>query len=276
VAVNSSGDVYIADIGSHRIQKYDSSGSFILKWGNQGSGDGQFNAPRNVVADISGDVYVADALNKRIQKFDSTGSFILKWGGPGTGEGQFNFPSGLAMDSSGNLYVADTANHRIQKFAPASAVMVSGTLSLQSVVSTTTFALIDANVVLAPTGGGSSTAATVASDGGFTIEDVQAGTYDVTASAPGFLVVLLQDLAVSGSSVVLIHAELRAGLVNGDTIVSIRDLSAVAASFGQVVADRTDGLGRIVDLNGDGVVNINDISAVASNFGASSPLPWPE
>ena len=112
--------------------------------------------------------------------------------------------------------------------------------------------------------------------GGFTIEDVQAGTYDVTASAPGFLVVLLQDLAVSGSSVVLIHAELRAGLVNGDTIVSIRDLSAVAASFGQVVADRTDGLGRIVDLNGDGVVNINDISAVASNFGASSPLPWPE
>ncbi len=39
------------------------------------------------------------------------------------------------------------------------------------------------------------------------------------------------------------------------------------------VVGRVDGLGRVVDTNGDGVVNINDISAIASNFGLTSPLP---
>src|SRR4030042_1741132 len=45
VAVDSSGNVYVADLGNHRIQKFDSSGGFITKWGSSGSGDGQFNYP---------------------------------------------------------------------------------------------------------------------------------------------------------------------------------------------------------------------------------------
>ena len=63
--------------------------------------------------------------------------------------------------------------------------------------------------------------------------------------------------------------------VDEDDVVSIRDISAAAASFGLSVSDRIDGFGRFVDINGDGDVDILDISAIASNFGAVSPLAWP-
>ena len=62
VAVDSSGNVYVAT--SDRIQKFDSSGNFITKWGSLGSGDGQFYHPSGVAIDSSGNVYVADIAFK--------------------------------------------------------------------------------------------------------------------------------------------------------------------------------------------------------------------
>ena len=92
---------------TNRIQKFDSTGGFITKWGSEGSGDGQFYDPYGVAVDSSGNVYVADSYNNRIQKFDSNGDFITKWGSPGSEDGQFHYPYGVAVDSSGNVYVAD-------------------------------------------------------------------------------------------------------------------------------------------------------------------------
>jgi DNA-binding beta-propeller fold protein YncE len=119
VAVDSSGNVYVADTGNNRIQKFTSAGAFITQWGSYGSGNGQFDWPAGVAVDSTGNVYVADTLNIRIQKFTSAGAFITQWGGSGTGNGQFNTPYGVAVDSSGNVYVADTLNNRIQKFTSA-------------------------------------------------------------------------------------------------------------------------------------------------------------
>jgi len=116
IAVDSSGNVYVAEPNNHRIQKFSSSGDFITKWGTEGSGNGQFRAPYHIAVDSSGNVYVADSNNNRIQKFNSNGTFVAKWGTYGTGDGQFYFPTGIAVDSSGNFYVADTLNYRIQKF----------------------------------------------------------------------------------------------------------------------------------------------------------------
>jgi hypothetical protein len=77
--VDASGSVYVADTGNHRIQKFDSSGTFVIKWGTYGSGNGQFNKPVGIAVDASGYVYVADNDNYRIQKFakDSDGDGIF-------------------------------------------------------------------------------------------------------------------------------------------------------------------------------------------------------
>ena len=116
VAVDSYGNVYVADWNNDRIQKFDSSGNFLLKWGSFGSGNGEFFGVDGVAVDSSDNVYVSDG-NDRIQKFDSNGSFLLEWGTFGSGDGQFDSPEGVAVDGSGNIYVADTDNHRIQKFS---------------------------------------------------------------------------------------------------------------------------------------------------------------
>jgi streptogramin lyase len=116
VAVDSSGNVYVADRGNNLIQKFSAEGGFLAKWGLSGSGDGQFFYPSGVAVDSSGNVYVADSGNARIQKFSAEGGFLAKWGSYGSGDGQFSNPSGVAVDGSGNVYVAETYNDRIQKF----------------------------------------------------------------------------------------------------------------------------------------------------------------
>ncbi len=115
-AVDSAGNVYVADAGNSRIQKFDSTGDFVTKWGSQGSGDDQFTSPRSVAVDSSGNVYVADYANNRIQKFDSAGTFLAKWGEVGFGDGEFFRPAGVAVDASGNVYVVESGGNRIQTF----------------------------------------------------------------------------------------------------------------------------------------------------------------
>jgi|SRR5208282_464752 len=69
VTVDSSGNVYVADSGNNRIQKFDSAENPLTQWGSYGSGPGQFNYPEGVAVDSSGNVYVNDLQNNRVQKF---------------------------------------------------------------------------------------------------------------------------------------------------------------------------------------------------------------
>lgn len=116
IAVDKSGNVYVADWGNSRIQKFDSKGQFLAKWGARGSGDSQFLNLISITVDREGYVYVLDSVRADIQKFDSKGQFLAKWGGKGTGDGQFNFPAFLTADDQGHLFVVDGFNNRIQKF----------------------------------------------------------------------------------------------------------------------------------------------------------------
>ncbi|HRP37438.1 MAG TPA: 6-bladed beta-propeller, partial [Candidatus Dojkabacteria bacterium] len=116
IAVDSTGDIYIADTGLDRIQKFNSDGTKETEWGSYGTGNGQFNNPREIAIDSLENVYVTDESNKRVQKFSSDGTYITQWGTPGTGNGQFDFLDGLEISTSDVIYVADNGNNRIQYF----------------------------------------------------------------------------------------------------------------------------------------------------------------
>jgi DNA-binding beta-propeller fold protein YncE len=123
IAVDKSGNVYVADTWDYRIQKFDASGKFLTEWGSNGDTRGdpkvnptQFYGPRAIAVDAQGNVLVTDTGNKRVLKFSPTGEPLAQFGGVGSGNGQFQEPVGIGIDSQGNIYVADTWNQRIQKF----------------------------------------------------------------------------------------------------------------------------------------------------------------
>lgn len=123
IAVDGAGNVYVADFANARIQKFDSNGRFLMKWGSRGNGDGQLNEPAGLAADASGNAYVTDFGNNRVLKFDANGKLLLQWGSLGADDGQLFQPRGIAIDGSGNIYVVDSGNDRVQKFSPNGALL---------------------------------------------------------------------------------------------------------------------------------------------------------
>jgi N-acetylneuraminic acid mutarotase len=127
VAVDASGNVYVADNGNNRIRKITSDGIVTTLAGSTaGFNDGvgaaaQFYLPWGITADSCGNVYVSDQHNQRIRKITKSGVVTTIAGGTVgylDGEGtaaQFNFPQGIAVDNSGNLVVGDEGNNRIRK-----------------------------------------------------------------------------------------------------------------------------------------------------------------
>ncbi len=120
VAVDSNGNIYVADRNNHRIQKFDSSGAYVTSWGSYGTGNTNFNYPRGIAVyettPGTGFVYVADSDNHKIKKFDLNGTYITNWGGYGTGNGKTSYPQDVEVDSSGNVYASDYDNARVTKF----------------------------------------------------------------------------------------------------------------------------------------------------------------
>ncbi len=137
LALDTTGNLYIADTNNHRIRKLSSDGTTITTiagtttHGNA-NGDGtptsaQLNFPHAVAVDRAGNVYIADTFNHRIRKVNSSGTTISTVAGIGTegrseGNGtptttEFSYPRGVAIDSRDNLYVTDSFNHRIRKLS---------------------------------------------------------------------------------------------------------------------------------------------------------------
>ncbi len=136
LAVDSSGNLYIADQINCRIRMVTPAGIMTTVAGNGNfgySGDGgpakraMLNFPTGVAVDPAGDVYIADQDNHRIRKVTAAG-IISTVAGNGTAgfsgdNGQATaamlyYPSAVALDSNGNLYIADSSNARIRKVTP--------------------------------------------------------------------------------------------------------------------------------------------------------------
>ena len=74
IVVDSNNNIYVADFGNDRIQKFTKDGQFITKWGTSGSEVGQFMGPAGLAVDSEDNIYVTDRDNDRVQIFTSNGN----------------------------------------------------------------------------------------------------------------------------------------------------------------------------------------------------------
>ena len=150
VAIDASGNIYIADQGFNVIRKVTVATGIITTVvgdGNAGySGDGglaanaELNAPDGITIDADGNIYISDDGNNVIRKIDATSGIITTIVGNGiagsSGDGglataaKLNDPSlGVAIDANGNIYIADDGNNKIRKVTKSTGIIstIAGT-----------------------------------------------------------------------------------------------------------------------------------------------------
>jgi sugar lactone lactonase YvrE len=141
LAVDTSDNIYVADLNNHRIRKITPAGVVTtfagssLGYANGTGTAAKFGYPAGVTVDASGNVFVTDSYNQRIRKITSAG-VVSTFAGSGSlgstdatgAAASFNYPYGITIDAFGNLYVAEQSNHKIRKITSAAVVTtVAGT-----------------------------------------------------------------------------------------------------------------------------------------------------
>jgi DNA-binding beta-propeller fold protein YncE len=113
IAVDGNGNIFVADTGNGRIEKFLPNGTFVTSIG-------QFEAPNGIGIDHAGNIYVAEIGSKhRVQKLGPDGTFVAEWA-PG-----LYGPRRIVIGSDDSIYVVDSGRNRIVKFSPDGQVLAS-------------------------------------------------------------------------------------------------------------------------------------------------------
>jgi sugar lactone lactonase YvrE len=145
VAVDSAGNVYVADESNHTIRKVTAAGGVTTLAGIAGIGGGvdgtgstaRFYHPSGVAVDSVGNVYVADSDNTTIRKVTAAGRVTTLAGTPGmpSNAERSNNPSSVAVDIAGNVYIADQDNSTIRKVTSTGTITtVAGTAGVSGIL----------------------------------------------------------------------------------------------------------------------------------------------
>jgi DNA-binding beta-propeller fold protein YncE len=162
IAFDTAGNVYVADAGNQRVQKFGPDRAFVSSWGSAGTADGQFLCPAAIAVDGQDRVYVADHGRGAVKVFTGDGVWLATWSGltapigiavvaddslwvadsdggvvqfsaegerltawdaSAVGDAAVNDPTGIAVDAEGRVYVTDAGANRVQVFAPEGTVL---------------------------------------------------------------------------------------------------------------------------------------------------------
>ena len=115
IAFGRDGMWAITDNSNHCVLIFDREDQLVRKFGNRGTGNGEFCNPRGIVFHANSHLYVTEYSNHRVQKFDINGTYLLQFGTKGSANGQLQKPIGIVLHND-KLYVAEHGNHRISVF----------------------------------------------------------------------------------------------------------------------------------------------------------------
>jgi len=159
IALDSRGNMYVADANNNRIRMINSSGIITTVAGDGSggfSGDGgqavnaSLNIPSDVAVDGAGNLYIADAGNNRIREVGPTGVITTIAGTAGNGfsgdggsptQAMLNHPWSVMAASSGTIYLGDMANQRVREIVPAASGLNPPVISANGVVNGASFAV---------------------------------------------------------------------------------------------------------------------------------------
>ena len=246
VALDSSGNVYIADTYNQIIRKVTPSGAISTVAGTYSvssfGGDGFYatsaflNYPNSVAVDNSGNVYIADTSNQRIRKVTASTGRISTIAGNGTagysGDGssatsaKINNPNAVCLDTNGNIYIADTGNHCIRKITNGVISTVAGNGNLG-----------------------------FSGDGGYALSATLAFPTGITADAFGNLYITdasqrVRKVAANGIITTVAGTNLNDGSLAGNATLNVPAQVAQDATGNFYIADCANHRIRKMDTNG--------------------------